>query len=153
VHETQVGETKHKLENLATHAPKRSYDAIKADYHAIVYAADPASARAAWKRFERRWAKTSPAVVTSLREGGEELLAFLGWPKAMWKMLRTTNCIERLNEEFRRRVKAQGSLPNASAGLKLLYGIVAEGVITLRRIDGWSLLAAEGSRNGDGSTG
>ena len=57
-------------------------------------------------------------------------------------MLRTTNCIERLNEEFRRRVKTQGSFPNADAGLKLLYGMCAAGVVLLRRIDGWKQLPA-----------
>jgi transposase-like protein len=134
--------TKHKLENLATHAPKRQYEAVKADYHAIVYAESEAEARAAWGRFERRWEKTCPDLVRSLREGGEELLTFLRWPKAMWKRLRTTNAIERLNEEFRRRVKTQGSFPNAEAGLNVLYGLLACGVITLRRLDAWPLLAA-----------
>jgi transposase-like protein len=133
--------TKHKLENLETHAPKRQYEAVKADYHAIMYAESEAEARAAWGRFERRWEKTCPDLVRSLREGGEELLTFLRWPKAMWKRLRTTNAIERLNEEFRRRVKTQGSFPNAEGGLKVLYGLLACGVITLRRFDAWPLLA------------
>ena len=57
-------------------------------------------------------------------------------------MLRTTNSIERLNEEFRRRVKTQGSLPNIDAGLKLLYGLFAGGLIHLRRVDGWRGLPA-----------
>jgi len=57
-------------------------------------------------------------------------------------MLRTTNSIERLNEEFRRRVKTQGSLPNVDAGLKLLYGLFAAGLIQLRRVDGWHQLPA-----------
>src|SRR5262249_2668250 len=43
-------------------------------------------------------------VVTSLRDGGNELLTFFGFPKAQWKTLQTTNTIERLHEEFRRRV-------------------------------------------------
>jgi transposase-like protein len=54
-------------------------------------------------------------VVTSLREGGDELLTFVRFPKAQWKTLRTTNVIERLHEEFRRRVKTQGSLPSEDA--------------------------------------
>ena len=75
--------------------------------------------------------------MTSLREGGNELLAFFGFPKAQWKTLRTTNTIERLHEEFRRRVKTQGSLPNENAALILLFSLVASGQIRLRRIDGW----------------
>ena len=134
--------TKHKLENLATHAPKRRYEEIKADYHAIIYGEDEAEARRAYARFEQKWRKDCPGVVKSLREGGEQLLTFYRYPRSMWKMLRTTNCIERLNEEFRRRVKTQGSFPNADAGLKLLYGMCAAGVVLLRRIDGWKQLPA-----------
>jgi len=134
--------TKHKLENLATHAPKRRYEEIKADYHAIIYGEDEAEARRAYARFEQKWRKDCPGVVKSLQEGGEQLLTFYRYPRSMWKMLRTTNCIERLNEEFRRRVKTQGSFPNADAGLKLLYGMCAAGVVLLRRIDGWKQLPA-----------
>jgi transposase-like protein len=47
--------------------------------------------------------------------------------------------IERLNEEFRRRVKTQGSLPTEDAALVLLFGLVVSGQIRLRRLDGcWS---------------
>jgi len=81
-------------------------------------------------------------VVTSLREGGEELLTFLAFPKAQWKTLRTTNTIERLHGEFRRRVKTQGSLPNEDAALRLLFSLVVSGQIKLRRIDGWRKIAA-----------
>jgi putative transposase len=45
--------------------------------------------------------------------------------------------IERLHEEFRRRVKTQGSLPTEDAALVLLFGLVAGGQIRLRRVDGW----------------
>lgn len=128
---------KHKLENIATHVPKRRYEELKSDYHAIIYADDAAAAQLAYGRFERKWRKDCPKAVKSLNEAGRQLLTFYRYPKSMWKMLRTTNCIERLNEEFRRRVKTQGSLPNAEAGLKLLYGICAAGVVLLRRIDGW----------------
>lgn len=129
--------TKHKLENLSTHSPKRHYDEIKKDYHAIVYADTEAQARRAYGRFERKWGEACPGVVKSLHEAGEELLTFFKYPKSLHKMLRTTNSIERLNEEFRRRVKTQGSLPNIEAGLKLLYGLFAGGLIHLRSIDGW----------------
>lgn len=132
---------KHKLENLSTYAPKRLYGEIKADYHSIIYAHSEEEARRAWEQFERRWQRDCPKVVKSLREGGEELLTFFRYPQSIWKSLRTTNGIERLNEEFRRRVKTQGSLPNSDAGLKLLFGLFAAGIINLQRINGWSELA------------
>ena len=134
--------TKHKGENLATHAPQRCAEEIERDYQAITHAADEPAARAAWRRFEDKWRKDCPAVVKSLNEAGEQLLTFYRYPPAMWKMLRTSNAIERVNEEFRRRVKTQGALPNVASGLKLLYGLVAGGAINLKRIDGWRELPA-----------
>src|SRR6266446_6864214 len=111
------------------------------DFHRIVYAASADAGRAAYTTFERKWAKRSPGVVRSLHEGGAELLTFFTFPKAQWKTLRTTNVIERLNEEFRRRVKTQGSLPTEDAALILLFSLVASGQIKLRKIDGHATIA------------
>ena len=128
----------HKLRNLERKAPKHALDDLREDFHRIVYAASGDAARAAYTRFERRWTTRCPGVVRSLQEGGEELLTFFSFPTAQWKTLRTTNVIERLNEEFRRRVKTQGSLPTEDAALILLFGLVASGQITLRKIDGYT---------------
>ena len=87
-------------------------------------------------------AKRCPGVVTNLREGGDEVLTFLRSTKAQWKTLRTTNTIQRLHEEFRRRVKTQGSLLSENAPPVLLFSLVASGQIKLRRIDGWRKIAA-----------
>ena len=134
--------TKHKIENLYTHAPKRHHKEVKADYDLIIHADGLAKARKAWRLFERKWEKSCPAVVNSLREGGDELLTFFTYPSSTWKSLRTTNCIERMNGEFRRRVKTQGSFPDIESGLKLLYGLFASGLISMQRLHGWRDLPA-----------
>ncbi len=132
----------HKLRNLERKAPKHALAEIRDDFHRIVYAANADTARTAYAAFERTWNKRCPGVVTSLREGGDELLTFFRFPKTQWKTLRTTNTIERLHEEFRRRVKTQGSLPTEDAALVLLFSLVASGQIKLRKIDGWRKIAA-----------
>ena len=116
----------HKLRNLERKAPKHVLAEIRDDFHRIVYATSADAARAAYATFERTWAKRCPGVVTSLREGGNELLAFFEFPKAQWKTLRTTNTIERLHDEFRRRVKTQGSLPSEDAAVVLLFSLRGE---------------------------
>ena len=131
----------HKLRNLARKAPKHALAELREDFHRIVYAASGDSARGAYTAFERKWSTRCPGVARSLAEGGDELLTFFRFPKAQWKTLRTTNAIERLNEEFRRRVKTQGSLPNEDAAVSLLFGLVASGQIRLRKIDGHTTLA------------
>jgi transposase-like protein len=132
----------HKLRNLERKAPKHALAAIRDGFHRIVYATNADAAHVAYTAFERTWAKRCTGVVTSLREGGAELLTFFRFPKTQWKTLRTTNVIERLHEEFRRRVKTQGSLPSEDAALVLLFSLVASGQIKLRRIDGWRKIAA-----------
>jgi putative transposase len=121
----------HKLRNLERKAPKHALADIRDDFHRIVYAA-----------FERTWNKRCPGVVTSLRGGGDELLTFFRFPRTQGKTLRTTNTIERLHEEFRRRVKTQRSLPTEDAALVLLFSLVASGQIKLRKIDGWQKIGA-----------
>jgi transposase-like protein len=132
----------HKLRNLERKAPKHVLAEIRDDYHRIVYAAGLELARAAVLAFERKWSKRCPGVVRSLQDGGDELLTFFRFPKAQWKTLRTTNVIERLNGEFRRRIKTQGAQPTEDAAVILLFSLVASGQIILRRIDGWRRIAA-----------
>jgi putative transposase len=132
----------HKLRNLERKATKHALAEIRDDFRRIVYAASADAPRAAFVAFERAWSKRCPGVVMSLREGGDELLTFFRFPKSQWKTLHTTNVIERLHEEFRRRVKTQGSLPSEDAALVLLFSLVASGQIKLRRIDGWRKIAA-----------
>ncbi len=131
----------HKLRNLERKAPKHVLGELRDDFHRIVYADGLEAARLAVTAFERTWTKRCPGAVRSLQEGGAELLTFFSFPRAQWKTLRTTNVIERLNEEFRRRVKTQGALPTEDAALVLLFGLVASGQITLRRLDGWRKIA------------
>jgi putative transposase len=137
----------HKLRNLERKAPKHALAELRADFHRIVYAESLASAQGAVMAFERRWRTRCPGVVRSLQEGGEELLTFFQFPKSQWKTLRTTNVIERLHGEFRRRVKTQGALPTEDAALVLLFGLLASGQIRLRRLDGWRQIPAVVSRH------
>jgi len=128
----------HKLRNLERKAPKHAFDELHEDFHRIVYAPSGDAGRTAYTAFERTWAKRCPGVVRSLQV---ELLTFFTFPKAQWKTLRTTNVIERLNEEFRRRVKTQSSLPIEDAALILLFSLVVSGQIKLRKIDGDAMMA------------
>lgn len=129
--------TVHKLRNLERYAPRHAIEEIKSDYHRIVYAESLEQADKAYREFVSKWKKLAPKVVASLEEAGQELLTFYRFPKSQWKVLRTTNAIERLNEEFRRRVKTQSSLPDAATAERMLFGLIVSGQIQMRRIDGW----------------
>ena len=67
----------------------------------------------------------------------DELFTFLVFPTSQWRALRTTNALERINAEFRRRTKTQASLPSEDAVLLLLFGLLRSGNIKLRKMDRW----------------
>jgi transposase-like protein len=102
---------------------------VRDDFSKLMYAQTEKEGRAAYEAFLSKWRKSCESVAKSLEEAGEELLTFFRYPKSQWKSLRTTNVIERLHEEFRRRVKTQSSLPNETAILILLYGLLAAGFV------------------------
>jgi putative transposase len=132
--------TTHKLENLKVHCPQHARAEMKRDYDRIIYADDGLAGRAAYDAFVKKWATLCPAVAKSLQEAGLELLTFFAFPQEMWKSIRTTNTIENLNREFRRRTKTQASFSTEAAALTVLYGLVAFGQIQLRKIDGYTKL-------------
>jgi len=88
------------------------------------------------RSFMRKWKLSCQAVGASFEEAGDELFTFTAFSISQWKAL-TTNALERINEEFRRRTKTQASLPSEEAVLLLLFGLLRSGQVTLRRLVGW----------------
>lgn len=129
--------TQHKLRNLLEHAPRHAQAEVRRDYRAITHARDGLAARKAYQAFVAKWSRLCPPVARSLEEAGEELLTFYELPRALWKAIRSTNALETLHREFRRRTKTQGSFATEQAALTLLWGLVAFGQIRLRRMDGY----------------
>ncbi|MDO9714766.1 transposase, partial [Paracraurococcus lichenis] len=71
----------------------------------------------------------------------EALFAFTRLPSGQWKSARTTNAIERLHEEFKRRIKTQTVLPSAETAAMLFWALLASGQISMRKVDGWQTLS------------
>ncbi|MBU2961999.1 transposase, partial [Citreicella sp. C3M06] len=88
------------------------------------------------KMFLRKWRLKCRAVADSLEEAVERLLSFTRLDPSQWKSARTTNAIERLNEEFRRRIKTQTVLPCAETAPMLLWALLASGQIQMLKVDG-----------------
>jgi len=139
--------TNHKLWNLLAKAPAALREELAEDYRRMIYASTAAAVEQARAAFRRKWTTRCAAAWKSFEEAGDELFTFLRYPVSQWKALRTTNALERINEEFRRRTKTQASLPNEEAVLLLLFGLVRSGQIVLRRLVGWQDLAAISNRS------
>ena len=135
--------TVHKHRNLLAHAPDALHEEVTADYTDMIYAETPKAVQDRRRAFLRKWRLRCPAVATSLEEAGDRLFAFLRLPPCQWRSARTTNAIERLHEEFKRRIKTQTVLPSAETAAMLFWALMASGQITMRKVDGWQTLAQE----------
>jgi putative transposase len=134
--------TVHKHRNLLAHAPERLHEEITADYNDMIYAATHEEIETRRKAFIRKWRLKHHAVADSLQEAGDRLFSFARLPPSQWKSARTTNAIERLHEEFKRRIKTQTVLPSADTAAMLFWALLASGQINMRKVDGWNTLAA-----------
>jgi len=135
--------TVHKHRNLLAHAPERLHEEITADYNDMIYATTREEVAARRKAFIRKWRLKHPAVVDSLQEAGDRLFTFTRLPPSQWRSIRTTNAIERLHEEFKRRIKTQTVLPSADTAAMLFWALMASGQISMRKVDGWQTLATK----------
>src|SRR6266487_6789963 len=133
--------TVHKHRNLLAHAPERLHEEVTADYTDMIYAATPAQIESRRKAFIRKWRLKCRAVADSLEEAGDRLFTFTRLPPSQWRSARTTNAIERLHEEFKRRIKTQTVLPSAETAAMLFWALLASGQINMRKVDGWRTLA------------
>jgi putative transposase len=133
--------TVHKHRNLLAHAPPRLHDEISADYNDMIYAASAAEVAQRRRAFTRKWRLKCKPVADSLEEAGDRLFTFARLPLSQWKSARTTNAIERLHEEFKRRIKTQTVLPSAETAAMLFWALLAAGQITMRKVDGWQTLS------------
>jgi transposase-like protein len=132
--------TVHKLRNLIAHAPKKLAEEVASDFSDMMYAKTAKEVATRRKAFIRKWRLKCRAVADSLEEAGDKLFTFTRLPVAQWKSVRTTNAIERLHEEFKRRIKTQTVLPSAETAAMLFWGLLASGQITMRKVDGWDTL-------------
>ena len=135
--------TVHKHRNLLAHAPERLHEEITADYTDMIYAATRQEIEARRKAFICKWRLKHRAVADSLEEAGDPLFTFARLPPSQWRSARTTNVIERLHEEFKRRIKTQTVLPSADTAAMLFWALLASGQINMRKIDGWQTLATK----------
>jgi putative transposase len=138
--------TVHKHRNLLAHAPERLHEEISADYTDMIYAETAKEIETRRRAFLRKWRLKCQAVADSLEGAaakqmhGEALFAFTRLPSSQWKSARTTNAIERLHEEFKRRIKTQTVLPSAETAAMLFWALLASGQISMRKVDGWPSL-------------
>lgn len=96
----------HAKRNALKRVSKKDRPAFKADLDKVLYAPNESKARQAYHRFVSAWEKHFPSAVKIITRDLDSLIRFYQWDDQYWPSLRTTNPIERLHKEFKRRTRA-----------------------------------------------
>lgn len=113
----------HKLRNAVQHVTKKQQLSFSLEASAIYNASSRSDALTAFKDLKKSWQKVAPKAVDCLEEDLESLLSFFSCPEFLWKKLRTTNVIERVFREVRRRIRPMSTFNNLSSLERIIFAI------------------------------
>jgi putative transposase len=116
----------HFMRNALAHVPRRQHQMVAAVIRTAFVQEDQAQARAQWRETADKLRERFPKL-SALMDGAEDdVLAFMGLPKEHWPQLASTNPLERLNKEIKRRSRVIGIFPNNAAIVRLVGTLLAE---------------------------
>ena len=95
----------HVSRNVLAKVPRKLKKTVADEVRSIFYASSKSKALVFFEQFKSRWQKELPSAVKCLENSLKSCLAYLQFPEEEWICLRTTNVIERVNKEFKRRTK------------------------------------------------
>lgn len=115
---------KHREQNILDTIPKKEQEPVKKALKRIFYGATSLEqAKAFVKDFKRSFAKTYPTAMERLLQDLDQCLAYYLFPSNHWRRIRTSNKLERLNKEIKRRLKVIGRHPDEHGCLSLIYAV------------------------------
>jgi len=110
----------HVVRNVLANVPKKLKRAVADDIRSIFYASSKTKALEFFDIFKDKWQRDLPSAVKCLENSLQACLSFFICPEEEWISLRTTNVIERLNKEFKRRTKPMEIVAGESSCYTLL---------------------------------
>src|SRR4051794_34181962 len=116
----------HFMRNVLARVPKGNAEMVAAAIRTIFAQPDAEHVRSQLDVIAGMLGRQFPAVEAMLREAEDDLLAFTGFPVAHWKKVWSTNPLERLNKEIKRRTDVVGVFPNPEALLRLAGAVLVE---------------------------
>jgi putative transposase len=116
----------HFLRNVLGQVPRASAQMVLAVIRTIFVQPDAASVRAQLDEVIERLAARFPRVSTMLADAREDLLAFSAFPQPHWSKVWSTNPLERVNKEIKRRTDVVGNFPDEAAVLRLAGSVLLE---------------------------
>jgi putative transposase len=121
----------HFSRNVVDHAPKAYKEKLAPAVHGIFNQPNQEAALAAFETLKEQFGATCAKAMQILEDGLGDALTFMAFPSAHWSRISSTNQIERINREIRRRTKVIGVFPNVASALRLI------GMILLEQTEDW----------------
>jgi len=116
----------HFARNLLAHVPKGQADYVAAAFRMIFAQAKPEDVHAAWDKTRDELAARFPKLGPLMDEAKAEVLAFTAFPREHWRKIWSTNPLERVNKEIKRRARVVGIFPNAAAVIRLVGAVLID---------------------------
>ncbi|GAC1559948.1 MAG: IS256 family transposase [Beijerinckiaceae bacterium] len=126
----------HFMRNALAHASKNGRRVVSAFVATAFAQHTPAAASKQWRHVADQLRSSLPKLAALLDEAEVDVLAFMGFPKEHWAKICSTNPIERLNGEIKRRTDVVGIFPNDDAIIRLV------GAVLMEQNDEWAVQRA-----------
>ena len=115
---------KHRMDNILDTVPSEDQDKVYKQLKLIFYESTSLEqAKSFMKQFRKDFGKKYPTTIERLTEDLDQCLTYFLFPPLHWKRIRTSNKLERLNKELRRRLDVIGRHPYEHGCLSLIYGV------------------------------
>ena len=116
----------HFIRNLLAHVPKNQVEMVAALFRTIFAQPDPEAMSTTWEAVRDQLAARFPKIGPLMDQAKAEVLAFNTFPRAHWRKIWSTNPLERLNKEIKRRARVVGIFPNDAAVIRLVGAVLAD---------------------------
>jgi putative transposase len=123
----------HFMRNALAHAGKSGRRVVSALIATAFAQEDAEAAKAQWRRVSDQLKPKLPKLSALMDEAEADVLAYTSFPKEHWTKIHSTNSLERLNREIKRRTEVVGIFPNDDAIVRLV------GAILLEQNDEWAV--------------
>ena len=142
--------TVHLQRNVLAKVPHRLRKRVAREVAAVFRAPGLAESKKRLAKITARWHKELPEAVNVLERGFTAATQFYAFPEPHWARLRTTNSLERLHTEIKRRIRSAGAFPDRASALRLITAVCSKDYCGLERtsLPGSHASRTEGGRQG-----
>jgi putative transposase len=123
----------HFMRNMLAYVPKAHHSMVAAAIRTVFAQENRKSAGEVWRHVADQLRSRWPKLAAAMDEAESDVLAFMDFPRAHWPKLHSTNPIERLNKEIKRRANVVGIFPNEASIMRLV------GAMLMEQNDEWQL--------------